>query len=119
MLPSSTYSANPLACAVVCATLKEITRLQVSGKVGVIQTRVLECTTPLKEEGYRLRGSGALWVIEPPAGVSAGQLGEAILEAGVVTSYTDRYIRLLPTATITEVNLNAGLETVLETCLGY
>lgn len=117
MLPKSTYSANPLACAVICATLDEITRLHVDKKVNAIQALVLEHITPLNEEGYSLRGSGALWIIEPPAGVSAYRLGETILQSGVVTSYTDRTIRLLPTATIIEENLISGLEKVYESCL--
>ena len=92
-------------------------KLLVCKKVNAIQALVLEHITPLNEEGYSLRGSGALWIIEPPAGVSAYRLGETILQSGVVTSYTDRTIRLLPTATIIEENLISGLEKVYESCL--
>jgi len=119
MLPKSTYSSNPLACASVCATLTEIIRLDVREKIQHIHDQVVEHMRPVVNKNFTLRGNGALWNIEPPEGVNSERLGSAIRELGVITAFTDKYIRLLPTATITESNLTSGLEKVAEACVNY
>lgn len=116
MLPKSTYSSNPLACAVVSATLVEVSRLNVREKVQQIHTQVYEQLNTLTKLNFNIRGMGALWTIEPPEHIDLITLGQRILELGVVTSVTDKYIRLLPTATITESALANGLEKVVTAC---
>ena len=73
----------------------------------------------MEAKNYKIRGKGALWIIEPPANVNCEQLGKSILELGVVTAFTATNIRLLPPATITEHNLTTGLEKVVDACMSY
>jgi 4-aminobutyrate aminotransferase-like enzyme len=117
MLPNSTYSSNPLACSAVSATLKEISKLDIRGKIQNIHARTSETLEPLAELGFVIRGRGALWFIEPP-GFEASRIGARIASSGTLTAFTTSHLRLMPTATISDANLTAGLNKVVEGCLG-
>ena len=119
MMPKSTYSSNPLACAAVCATLQEFKRINIAEKVSHIHSIVAERLKKVTDNSFKVRGKGALWLIEPPAHVNCEQLGRNIFDAGVVTPYTETHLRLLPPATIKESNLELGLKIVVDACLSY
>ena len=92
--PGSTYWNHPLACAGVAATLEAIEQAGAGAKVREIERIVRAGLGHLA-----LRGRGAMWCLESPRGRQR-ELADALLRSGVLVSYYDRYIRLLPPLTI-------------------
>ena len=103
MLPGSTYAGNPLAATAIAATLQALSLTDVSALVGEI-TRIIQASLS-DIPGVVLRGRGALWMIEMPSSQQARQLAETLYARGVFISYTGKYLRLLPSATIDPANL--------------
>ena len=102
--PGSTYWNHPLACAAIAATLRELARADAPAKVERI-AQVIRA-----ELGHlALRGRGAMWCLESPRAGRQPAFAEAIQRAGVVVSYYDRYIRLLPP-------LSIGADTLARAC---
>jgi acetylornithine/succinyldiaminopimelate/putrescine aminotransferase len=93
--PGSTYWNHPLACAAVAATLEALARTDAAAKVSAIERTVTAALGHLK-----LRGRGAMWCLESPRADRQQAFADAIRRAGVVVSYYERYIRLLPPLTI-------------------
>lgn len=94
--PSSTYWNHPLACAAVAATLDALARMpDAAARVAQIERIVRESLGSLE-----LRGRGALWCLGVPQPERLRRFADAILDAGVVVSYYERYVRLLPPLTI-------------------
>jgi acetylornithine/succinyldiaminopimelate/putrescine aminotransferase len=98
--PGSTFWNHPLACAAAAATLGELGRLDATRKVGAIESVVRETL-----DGLALSGRGALWCLGVPDRARLGHFVARLFEQGVVVSYFDRYIRLLPPIGIEEVTL--------------
>lgn len=93
--PGSTYWNHPLACAAVAATLTELGRSGAPERVAAIERTIR------RELGHlALRGRGAMWCLESPQSGRQRELADALFAAGVVVSYYDRYLRLLPPLTI-------------------
>jgi len=89
--PGSTYWNHPLACAGIAATLEALEQADAAAKVREIE-RVIRAGL-----GHlALRGRGAMWCLESPRGGRQRELADALLRAGVLVSYYDRYLRLLP-----------------------
>jgi acetylornithine/succinyldiaminopimelate/putrescine aminotransferase len=103
MLPGSTYAGNPLAATAISATLRALSLLDMTALVGEISRIVRANLSDIP--GVVLRGRGALWMIEMPSQLQARQLAETIYARGVFLSYTGKYLRLLPSATIEPANL--------------
>ena len=103
MLPGSTYAGNPLAATAISATLRALSLLDMAALVGEISRIVRANLSDIP--GVVLRGRGALWMIEMPSQLQARQLAETIYARGVFLSYTGKYLRLLPSATIEPANL--------------
>jgi acetylornithine/succinyldiaminopimelate/putrescine aminotransferase len=120
MLPGSTFAGNPMAAAVVLATLQEMARIDVPARVSRIEQIVRSVLEdPLAGVGVALRGKGALWVLElPPSMRVAAVMGE-ILASGVIVSPTANYIRLLPAATITPAHLTEACAVIRDVCLAH
>jgi acetylornithine/succinyldiaminopimelate/putrescine aminotransferase len=93
--PGSTYWNHPLACAAVAATLEALERIDAAAKVSAIERTIVAALGHLA-----LRGRGAMWCLESPRADRQQAFADAIRRAGVVVSYHDRYIRLLPPLTI-------------------
>lgn len=108
MFPGSTFSGNPLASAAVLATLRQIRAMDLTEKVAHIEKTIIDQFGSLKEIGVTLRGKGALWVIELPSGLNAGDLAENISKSGVLMSYSKHQLRILPAATIEMSNLESA-----------
>jgi acetylornithine/succinyldiaminopimelate/putrescine aminotransferase len=114
MLPGSTYSGNPLAAAAVLATLRQMRRLDLPGKVARIEEIVLKMLAPLREAGVELRGRGALWIIEPPSGADVFPIVANIYRRGVCVGHAGRFLRILPAATIDIANLRTACAVIGE-----
>jgi acetylornithine aminotransferase len=89
--PGSTFWNHPLACAAIAATLGQISETTVLDKVVRIEAAIR------KELGkLELRGRGAMWCLGFPARDKQAQFARSLLQSGIVVSYYDGYIRLLP-----------------------
>lgn len=108
--PGSTFSNHPLACAAVSATLGELAASAPAAKVQAIEEVVRS-----ELAGLELRGRGALWCVGSPCAGRLREFAEALLRAGVVVSYYDRYIRLLPPLAIGLDELRQACRTIAET----
>ena len=117
MLPGSTFSENPLAASAVAATLTEMNRLDMGGMIGKVERAITSELAPLKEHGVALRGRGAFWVLELPDARSASQVQARALSENLVLSANGPFVRLLPPATISSVNLQKAIHTVKSACL--
>ena len=113
MLPNSTFAGNALAAAAVAATLREMRRMDLPAAVRAIERSITLALEPLRRAGIGVHGSGALWVLELPA-AALHLAAEEILERRVLVSTTDRYLRLLPPATIGADHLDEALTIVCE-----
>jgi acetylornithine/succinyldiaminopimelate/putrescine aminotransferase len=100
MLPGSTYAGNPLASAAVVATLTKLRGLDILGRVAAIERAIVEGLSPLERVGVALRGKGALWILELPAGWDVEAVVFEIYRRGVAVGYAGRHLRILPAATI-------------------
>jgi acetylornithine/succinyldiaminopimelate/putrescine aminotransferase len=105
--PGSTFWNHPLACAAATATLTELAHIQPAEKVRAIESIVRETLGK-----HELRGRGAMWCLGFPDARRQPEFAARILGAGVVTSYYDRYIRLLPPLTIEPATLRRGCEAI-------
>jgi acetylornithine/succinyldiaminopimelate/putrescine aminotransferase len=110
MLPTSTFAGNSLAAAAAAAALGEMRRMELPARVAAIAMCVRESLDPLAQHGVALRGRGALWVLEMPAGVDMPRLLKDVYEHGVAIGGAGRFIRLLPAATIVPENLRQACE---------
>jgi len=102
--PGSTFWNHPLACAAVAATLDELSKLDAVRKVGEIESTVRQSFAT-----QELRGRGAMWCLGVPRADGLAELASRLLGAGLVVSYYDRYVRLLPPLTI-------ALDTLASAC---
>ena len=93
--PGSTYWNHPLACAAVAATLEAL-----AGADAAARVREIERTIRAGLGHLALRGRGAMWCLESPRSGRQPEFAETLRRSGVLVSYYDRYIRLLPPLTI-------------------
>jgi len=117
MLPGSTYAGNPLAWSAVLATLRQIKSLDLPRRVARIERTITDCLGRLEEIGAPLRGKGALWIIELPAGLDIARTVVNIYRRGVAVGCADRQIRILPAATIELENLQRACCVIREELL--
>jgi acetylornithine/succinyldiaminopimelate/putrescine aminotransferase len=108
--PGSTFWNHPLACAAVSATLRELAGVAPAAKV-----RAIEEVIQSELANLELRGRGALWCVGSPHAGRQPEFAEALLRSGVVVSYYDRYIRLLPPLAIGLDELREACRTILAT----
>ena len=101
--PSSTFWNHPLACAAMTATLGQITDASAVEAVGRIEE-----TIRTQLAGLELRGRGAMWCLGFPDIGKQSLFATRLLDAGIVVSYYDRYIRLLPGLHVDIGNLAAA-----------
>ena len=105
--PGSTYWNHPLACAATAATLAELAASGVEPKVRRIE-RVIRSELGSLE----LRGRGAMWCLGSPSADRQHAFAQAILEKGVVVSYYERYLRLLPPLGIEPAELTRACKAI-------
>ena len=117
MLPGSTYAGNPLAAAAVSATLEEMGRLDLPAAVARMERTITAHLEQLAGTGIAVRGRGALWVAELPAGMDLEAAVPRIWERGVSVGYTGQQLRILPPATIEPAHLETACAVVTEELL--
>jgi len=105
MLPGSTYAGNALACAAVAASLERLRALDVVSSVEQIEETIEKHLGPLRSHTCKVRGKGAMWMVELATLQQAQDAAFAIYQAGVCIGIAGRYLRLLPAATIEPANL--------------
>jgi acetylornithine/succinyldiaminopimelate/putrescine aminotransferase len=106
MLPGSTFAGNPLACAAVVGSLEQARALDLPARVAAIERTITHRLADVSAQGVCLRGRGALWVLELPAGVNASAVAVELYRKGVAIGHAGRHLRLLPAATIAPEHLN-------------
>ena len=114
MLPGSTYAGNALACAAITASLERLRAIDVVAAVARIGQTIERHLGCLRSATLKLRGKGALWMVELATPQQAQDAAFAIYGAGVCVGVAGRYIRLLPAATIEPDNLERGCAVVAQ-----
>src|SRR5258706_2352832 len=99
-LPGSTFAGNPMALAAVEATLIAMGTLPMGANVAAIEKVVRAALAGVHEGGATLRGRGALWCLEFADKERLERVNVALREAGLLVTCTERFIRLLPAATM-------------------
>lgn len=122
---SDTWSANPLSCAAVLATLDEFESTNVLEHASRLTPRFLEGLDRLKETGLitRVRGEGLVFGIECAAagGLSAGEVANEIVKTcylgqqggngiHLLGALAGKVIRVSPPMTMTELEARDSLE---------
>ena len=102
--PGSTFWNHPLACAAASATMEQLSCNEAGARVERIATGITGILGELE-----LRGRGAMWCLGVPDRDRIAVFAQKLLAQGVVVSYFDRYIRLLP-------SVMAESETLLQAC---
>jgi acetylornithine/LysW-gamma-L-lysine aminotransferase len=115
-LPGSTFSGNPMALAAAEATLTAMASLPMAGSVAAIEKIVRSTLGDLHAAGAVLRGRGALWCLEFGDKDRLDRTHVAIREAGLLVMRTERFIRLLPAATIEPRLLQESCEKIAHAC---
>jgi acetylornithine/succinyldiaminopimelate/putrescine aminotransferase len=103
MLQGSTFAGNPLAAAAIAATLHELAQIDIPPLVAAVSRTVDRSLGDVP--GVKLRGKGALWMMELRSQAEAKRTAEALYARGIFISYTSNYLRLLPSITIDPANL--------------
>ena len=116
MLPGSTFAGNTLASCVVTATLAEMRSIDLPGKVRAIEQSIRNKLAALRPMNIAVRGKGALWLLEVPPPLRVPRIMAEIVKNGVIVSPTANYIRLLPSATITDAHLTSALDEIVRAC---
>lgn len=114
-LPGSTFAGNPVAMAAAEATLGVMEPAAMQAGVERIGHCVREAFAG-RCPGWRLRGRGALWVLERDGDAAVGELLSRIVARGVLVSGVGRCVRLLPAATIDVAALRDGCRAVADVC---
>ena len=115
-LPGSTFSGNPMALAAVEGTLRAMQTLQMPQRVAAVEEIVRSTLGGLHGRGIALRGRGALWCLEFQDAARLRHAGDAIRAAGLLVTGGDRFMRLLPSATIEPQLLRDSCEKIAAAC---
>jgi acetylornithine/succinyldiaminopimelate/putrescine aminotransferase len=115
-LPGSTFSGNPLALSAVEATLTVMSAIPMAQLVANIERIVQSTLEPLRREGVTVRGRGAFWCLEFDQRERMQRVHAAIAEAGILATGADRFIRLLPAATIEPRTLEDACGKIARAC---
>lgn len=97
--PGSTFWNHPLACASAIATLRELAELDALQKVSEMESIVRDMLG-----GLEINGQGALWCLGIPDRKRMAEFTSRLREAGIIVSFYDRYVRLLPA-----IKIDSGL----------
>jgi acetylornithine/succinyldiaminopimelate/putrescine aminotransferase len=99
-LPGSTFAGNPMALAAVEATLIAVGTLPMRENVAAIEKVVRSALAGVHEAGATLRGRGALWCLEFADKDRVERVNATLREADLLVTCSERFIRLLPAATM-------------------
>ena len=116
-LPGSTFSGNPMALAAVEGTLTAMGALAMEERVAAIEKTMRASLEAVGSRGdITLRGRGALWAIEFDDKERMRRAYAAVREAGILVTCADRFIRLLPAATIEADMLREACGKIARAC---
>jgi acetylornithine/succinyldiaminopimelate/putrescine aminotransferase len=115
-LPGSTFSGNPMALAAAEATLTAMAGLAMRESVAAIGELVRSRLGRLSDGGVTLRGRGAFWCLEFGERARMERAVASLRSADVLVTSGDRFIRLLPAATIDPGLLEDACEKVARAC---
>jgi 4-aminobutyrate aminotransferase-like enzyme len=128
---SDTWSANPLGCAAVLATLDEFETTDVLKNAARVSELIVAGLVRLKETGViaKVRGEGMVFGIEcaPCGGLAANQVANEIVQTcyrgrqggdgiHLLGPLAGKVIRVSPPLTITEGEARESLELLYELC---
>jgi ornithine--oxo-acid transaminase len=117
----STFGGNPLACAVARASLRVLKEEKLSERSAALGAKALsklsQIDSPLVKE---VRGKGLLIGIElKESAGGARKYCEKLATQGVLCKEThDNVIRIAPPLTISETELNQGIDSVISVISG-
>jgi acetylornithine/succinyldiaminopimelate/putrescine aminotransferase len=114
MLPNSTYSGNPLACAAIVGTLEAMSELDMPGLTNRIQETIRSQLQPLTGQGWGVRGSGALWFVFPQHPNDMARRVNELWRRGVCVSYTRNFLRVMPSVLIEVDRLRSACHEVCD-----
>ncbi|CAA0098119.1 Ornithine aminotransferase 2 [Halioglobus japonicus] len=119
-LPGSTFAGNSLACAAACGVLEFMQQHDFPEKTSMLETAFYEYFTQPRFESYGIKvdGKGGLLSIsfEDPALNQVPEIYLQLLQDGVITSHTQKSIRVSPPLTIGITEFKRGLD-IIGNCL--
>lgn len=115
-LPGSTFAGNPLALAVVEATLQRMAELPLTQQVQQLDEIARQTLAPLDPTQVFVRGQGALWCLELGASVNISTLAQTLHDHHLLVTITGRFMRLLPAATMNTTDWHQACELIAQAC---
>ena len=113
---ASTFGGNHLACAAALATLEVIETedlVENAARMGAVLTEMLECQLADSPALDHIRGKGLLLGVQLAEDVSAQQVQQQCLEAGlVVNALAEHTIRLAPPLVVSENECQRAVDIV-------
>jgi acetylornithine/succinyldiaminopimelate/putrescine aminotransferase len=116
-LPGSTFAGNPLARAVVQATLEAMAQLPMTRQVQQLDGAARRHLEPLRTAGVAVRGRGALWCLDLGPGSDMTLVAARLRDAGLLVTINGTVLRLLPAATIPAEAWLQACDQVGQACL--
>ena len=121
LIHSSTLGGNPLACAAGLAAVREIKRLNLPARAASLGDKVLSTLRELQHSHPDIisdvRGRGLFMGVQFTDSDIAGLVIAGLAQRRVIAAYTlnnPYFIRIEPALTITEEQLNRGLDALAE-----
>ncbi|MDA2979319.1 MAG: aspartate aminotransferase family protein [Actinomycetota bacterium] len=114
-----TYSGHPSACAAGLANIAIMEREGLLERVSMIEQKFKEGLGDLLDRGLvsEVRGTGAMWAVQLPTGVSEASVFAEMLASGVIARSLPSTITFCPPLVITEDQIDTtigALATALE-----
>lgn len=119
-LPGSTFAGNSLACAAACGVIDFMQQQNLPEKTRKLETLFCEYFSQPRFASYgiQLNGTGGLLSLgfEDSSFNQMQDVYLRVLDAGVITSHTQKYLRLMPPLTMAPAEFERGLE-LIATCI--
>jgi len=115
-LPGSTFAGNSLACAAACGVIDFMHQQNLPEKAAKLEKvfRDYFSQPGFHPYGIKLDGTGALLSIgfQDPSFCQMQDIYLDILSKGVITSHTQKHLRVMPPLTIAPAEFARGLEII-------
>jgi 4-aminobutyrate aminotransferase-like enzyme len=121
-LPGSTFAGNSLACAAATGVLEFMQQQDFPEKTRMLEKTFYEFFSQPRFESYGVKvdGKGGLLSIsfQDPEFSQMQDIYLKLLQDGVITSHTQKYLRVSPPLTIDPIEFERGLE-IIGKCLDF